>query len=125
LDEEERRQLQRIEEKIDLLNKMLREHLSISREVGVPSKKIDVPLSAPVSVYLVRFPDSLRQTMLAMDRLKEATTGQVAEETGRSRSVESIHLNQLERMGYIEKFRRGRKVFFRIPLPPQEKKEAG
>jgi len=125
LDEEERRQLQRIEEKIDLLNRMLREHLSISREMGVASKKIDAPLSAPVSVYLLKFPDSLRQTMLAMDRLKEATTGQVAEETGRSRSVESIHLNQLERMGYIEKFRRGRKVFFRIPLPPQEKKEAG
>jgi len=125
LDEEDRRQLQRIEEKIDLLNRMLREHLSISREMGVPSKKVDVPLSAPVSVYLLKFPDSLRQTMLAMDRLKEATTGQVAGETGRSRSVESIHLNQLERMGYIEKFRRGRKVFFRIPLPPQEKKEAG
>ena len=125
MDEEERRPLQRIEEKIDLLNKMVREHLSISREMGVPSKKVDVPLSAPISVYLVKFPDSLRQTMLAMDKLKEAITDQVAEETGRSRSIESIHLNQLERMGYMEKFRRGKKVFFRIPLPPQEKKEAG
>ncbi len=125
MDEKERSQLQRIEEKIDSLNRMLREYLSISRGIGVPSKKIDVPLSAPVGVYLLKFPDSLRQTMLAMDKLKEATTGQVAEETGRSRSVESIHLNQLERMGYIEKFRRGRKVYFKIPLPPQERKEAG
>lgn len=122
---EQRKQLKRIEEKIDSIKKMLQEHFSSMKEVEVPPKKLDVPLSAPISVYLLKLPDSLRQTMLAMDRLKEATTSGVADLTGRSRSVESIHLNQLERMGYIEKFRRGRKIFFRIPKPPREKSREG
>ncbi|KYH40839.1 MAG: hypothetical protein AYL32_009140, partial [Candidatus Bathyarchaeota archaeon B26-2] len=54
-------------------------------------------------------------TMLVMERLGEATTVEVARETGRSRSVESIHLNQLERMGYLEKYRKGRKIYFKVP----------
>jgi DNA-binding transcriptional ArsR family regulator len=120
---EEQKKIQRIEEKIDSIIKMLQEHFSTEREVTVPSQKMDIPLSAPISVYLLKLPDSLRQTMLAMDRLTEATTSQVATETGRSRSVESIHLNQLERMGYIDKFRKGRKVFFRIPEPPSKEKQ--
>ena len=55
--------------------------------------------------------------MLVMERLGEATTVDVARETGRSRSVESIHLNQLERMGYLEKYRKGRKIYFKISRP--------
>ena len=55
--------------------------------------------------------------MLVMERLGEATTVDVARETGRSRSVESIHLNQLERMGYLEKHRKGRKIYFKISRP--------
>ena len=55
--------------------------------------------------------------MLVMERLGEATTVDVARETGRSRSVESIHLNQLERMGYLEKYRKGRKIYFKISPP--------
>ncbi len=120
---EERRRLQRIEEKIDSIAKMLEEHLLSAKKVEVSSENLDIPLSAPISVYLMKLPDSLRQTMLAMDRLREATTSGVATETGRSRSVESIHLNQLERMGYIEKLRKGKKVFFRIPHMPREKTE--
>ena len=106
-----------MEEKLDTILNILQENVSF-KEIEVPSEKLDVPLSAPISVYLLKLPDSLRQTMLAMDRLKEATTSGVANTTKRSRSVESIHLNQLERMGYIEKYRKGRKVFFRIPTPP-------
>jgi len=121
LSKEQREILRRIEEKIDAVAKMLEQHISSEDEMKVSSEKLNIPLSAPISVYLLRLPDSLRQTMLAMDRLKEAATSQVAQGTGRSRSVESIHLNQLERMGYIEKFRRGKKVFFRIPQRPSEK----
>lgn len=116
----EQRRLERIEEKIDFIIKMIQEQTAGMGSVDVPSQKLDVSLSAPISVYLLKLPDSLRQTMLAMDKLKEATTSMVAKSTGRSRSVESIHLNQLERMGYIEKFRKGRKVFFRIPKPPSD-----
>jgi len=44
---------------------------------------------------------------------------EVSKVTGRSRSVESIHLNQLERMGYLERYRKGKKIYFRIPSPPK------
>ena len=111
--------LHRIEEKIDSILKMLEERLSTAKDINVLPMKIDTSPNAPINVYLLKLPDSLRQTIFAMDKLKEATTSEVANETGRSRSVESIHLNQLERMGYLEKFRRGRKIHFRIPTPPK------
>jgi len=99
--------------------KLLEERLSVTRDLNVVPMKVDAPSSLPVNVYFLRLPDSLRQSMFAMDKLKEATTAHVAKETGRSRSVESIHLNQLERMGYLEKFRKGRKIYFRLPSPPK------
>ena len=107
--------LQRIEKKIDSLLKMLEERLSIGKEVDVQPMRVDTESKASVRVYLLRLPDSLRRTMLVMERLGEATTVEVARETGRSRSVESIHLNQLERMGYLEKYRKGRKIYFKVP----------
>jgi len=112
--------LQRIEEKLDSLVRMLEEKLSAAKSVSITPLKVNVPKDASINVYLMKLPDSLRQTMLAMDKLKEATTMEVAKKTGRSRSVESIHLNQLERMGYLEKYRKGRKIYFRIPSPPRE-----
>jgi len=115
LSEDFSERLQRIEKKIDSLLKMLEERLSIGKEVDVQPMRVDTESKASVRVYLLRLPDSLRRTMLVMERLGEATTVEVARETGRSRSVESIHLNQLERMGYLEKYRKGRKIYFKVP----------
>ncbi|MFQ6095399.1 MAG: winged helix-turn-helix domain-containing protein [Candidatus Bathyarchaeia archaeon] len=112
--------LQKIEQKLDALVKILEERLSATEDVSILPMKVEVPSKLPINVYLMKLPDSLRQTMFAMDKLREATTTQVAKETGRSRSVESIHLNQLERMGYLEKYRKGRKIYFRLPSPPKE-----
>ncbi len=84
----------------------------------LPLKMSPLDLSQ-VNVYLLKLPDTLRHSMVAMIKLKEATTSSVAEETNRSRSVESIHLNQLERMGYLEKYRKRRKIFFRVPSAPK------
>jgi len=99
--------------------KIIEENLPPTKDMNILPMKVDAPARAPINVYLMRLPDSLRLTIFAMDRLKEATTSQVAKETGRSRSVESIHLNQLERMGYLEKYRKGRKIHFRMPSPPK------
>jgi DNA-binding transcriptional ArsR family regulator len=111
--------LQRIERKLESLMKIIEENLPPTKDMNILPMKVDVPARVPINVYLMRLPDSLRLTIFAMDRLKEATTSQVAKETGRSRSVESIHLNQLERMGYLEKYRKGRKIYFRMPSPPK------
>jgi len=62
---------------------------------------------------LLQLPDHLRKTMIALGELQQATADEVAEKTGRVRNLESSYLNQLERMELIEKFREGRKVYFR------------
>ena len=62
---------------------------------------------------LLKLPDSLRRTMIAITRLKEEQAEVVAKQTGSTRGMENIYLNQLVRMGYLEKVRRGRRVFFR------------
>ena len=111
--------LQRIEMKIDSLMRMLEGHPPLTRQVGAFPMRVDDGSSLPVNVYSLKLPDSLRRTMLAMEKLKEATTIQVAAETGRSRSVESIHLNQLERMGCLEKFRSRKKIYFKLSVQPR------
>jgi len=123
LDEELSARLQRIEEKIDNLIRLLENRSSREVDVNLLPMRVESAEGAPVNVFLMRLPDSLRRTMFAMRKLREATTSEVARETGRSRSVESIHLNQLERMGYLEKFRRGRRIYFRIPSPPSKNSE--
>ena len=67
-----------------------------------------------------KLPDSLRKTMFGMSQLEKATSYEVAKLTGRSRSLESFHLNQLERMGYLVKSRTGKKLYFKIFQPYRE-----
>ncbi len=132
LNEDLPEKLQRIETKLDSLKKMLQQYtFSVTSEtetssaeafVLYPAQKSAASLDpTQISVYLLRLPDSLRKTMLAMNWLREATTRQVAKITGRTRSVESFHLNQLERMGYLIKHRWGRKVYFKVPKPVEAK----
>ena len=68
---------------------------------------------AILEIDSMNLPDSLRKTMLTMVKLKEATPEEVAKETNRTRGLENIYLNQLERMGYIEKVKKGKRVYFR------------
>ena len=63
---------------------------------------------------LLSLPDHLRTSASTLFELKEATADEVSEVTKKERAVESNYLNQLVRMGHVEKFRKGRKVYFRI-----------
>jgi DNA-binding transcriptional ArsR family regulator len=63
---------------------------------------------------LLTLPDHLRKTAMILIRLGQATAGEIAEESGRARAVESGYLNQLVVMGYVTKQRRGRDVYFTI-----------
>lgn len=62
---------------------------------------------------LLNLPDSMQKTMIALQELKEGTAAEVAEKTGRNRSVETIYLNGLVRMGLVSRERRGHRVYFR------------
>ena len=63
---------------------------------------------------LLSLPASLRKTVLALYKLREATAEDLSNETKRQRAVESYCANQLTRLGYLKKKRVGRKVYFYI-----------
>jgi DNA-binding transcriptional ArsR family regulator len=134
LSDELLRRLRRIENKVDSVEGMLLDLMESRRFLdfvpaerqGRTEKDMDEIDRETVNVYLLKLPDSLRLTMFAMDKLKEASALEVSKTTDRSRSVESFHLNQLERMGYLVKSRKGKKVHFRIAKPvPKERRESG
>ena len=61
---------------------------------------------------LLRIPDHLRKTLVAVYRLGFVTAEDVAQQTGRARALESSYLNQLARMGYLKRERKKRRVYF-------------
>lgn len=63
---------------------------------------------------MISLPDHLRKTTLAVGDIGDATADIVAQKTGRTRAAESDYLNQLVKMGLLEKFRKGRTVYFRF-----------
>ena len=84
----------------------------LEKIVGVESAKpgyLDV-------MTLLSLPDHLRKTATAVCKLGRATADEVADETGRTRAMESAYLNQLVRMGYLKKERVGRKVYFHVEV---------
>ena len=68
----------------------------------------------PDMVTLFSLPSALRKTVMALYKLGEATAEDLARETKRLRAVESSAANQLVRMGFLDKRREGRKVYFFI-----------
>jgi len=82
---------------------------SLRRSESEESKKLPLDVDA-----LLTLPDHLRKTAMAVGELGSATADEVATQTGRTRAAESDYLNQLVKMGYLKKERKGRTVFFGI-----------
>ena len=96
--------LQEIDDKLD---RLLQEK--------TPSNIIDSDILESLDVMtLLSLPDHLRTSASTLFELGKATADEVSNVTDKERAVESNYLNQLVRMGHVEKFRIGRKVYFRI-----------
>ena len=88
----------------EILDKLVQERVEIKEtEVSI--------LDAAV---LLRFPDHLRKTMIALSKVIDGRADEVANITGRARAIESGYLNQLVRMGYVKKMRRKHQIYFSI-----------
>ncbi|NVM02550.1 MAG: helix-turn-helix transcriptional regulator [Candidatus Helarchaeota archaeon] len=61
---------------------------------------------------LLKLSKPLQDTATTLMELGEATANEVAEKTGLQRAVESAHLNELVRLGYVKKERKGRLAYF-------------
>ncbi|MFQ6075397.1 MAG: hypothetical protein ACE5Z5_04590 [Candidatus Bathyarchaeia archaeon] len=108
---------EKLSTKIERLEKRVREIEEVLKAGGIPHKE---PASTKTGtetlgiIELLELPDNLRKTALAMSALGEATAEEVAIKTGRTRNIESVYLNQLARVRYLEKARKGKKVFFKV-----------
>ena len=97
--------IKRIEERLDSLEKI------VKGKRGSPSK------TQPQGIELkdlLSLPSSLQKTMMAIQEMSEATSTDISQKTGRDRTVESIYLNQLARLGYLNKERRGHRYYFKV-----------
>lgn len=110
--------LEQLNSKIDLLIKSNEEILRFQIEISrLLKESLGLRHSletgfVPNVMTLLSLPKSLRKTMFALQKLGEATAEDLSMETKRLRAVESACANQLTRMGYINKKRLGRKVYF-------------
>lgn len=76
------------------------------------------PVDLPES-QLIALPDHLRRTYVVVASKGECNAVQISNLTGRCRAIESNYLNQLSRMGWVNKRRVSKTVHFR---PAFEKK---
>lgn len=92
-----------------------------SQRRAIPLRTIDQKAAENEASYealdvmtLLSLPDHLRKTAVAVSTLRRATAADVAKETGRARAAESNYLNQLVTMKYIQRERKGKKVYFYV-----------
>ena len=62
---------------------------------------------------LLSLPDHLRRTFVTVAKIGESDATIVSNHTGRCRAIESNYLNQLVRMGWLNKRRASRAIYFR------------
>jgi hypothetical protein len=79
------------------------------------------PVQIPEST-LIALPDHLRKTFVVVATKGECDAAQVSNNTGRCRAIESNYLNQLLRMGWLNKRRISKAVHFRPVTQKQNEK---
>jgi len=86
----------------------------ISDGVTIEEPVRPAPLTA---LTLLQVPPRLKKTALAMLKLREATSVEVAQVTGKTPGAESQYLGMLWRMGYLIRTKVKRRYRYRIALP--------
>ncbi|MBP1910257.1 helix-turn-helix domain-containing protein [Methanolobus bombayensis] len=66
-----------------------------------------------MAVFLT-VPDSIRKSLFAVSKLTSCTADEVSEVTGRHRSIENKYLNELYRAGWLERERKGKKIYYSL-----------
>jgi predicted transcriptional regulator len=66
-----------------------------------------------MAVFLT-VPDSIRKSLFAVSKLTSCTADEVSDVTGRHRSIENKYLNELYRSGWLERERKGKKIYYSL-----------
>ncbi len=111
--------------KRSVLDKIFHEMMTIRHRLEDLEKNFSNWNAQPIEipgVQLLSLPDHLRKTYMTVASKGECNATTVSVFTGRCRAIESNYLNQLSRMGWLDKRRISKTMHFR-PVP--EKKSAG
>jgi hypothetical protein len=116
--------LNQINEKLENLLEINRQLLEVNEALLQRKSTVTIPTSGklniePDALAVLNLPLTLRKTIMVLYKLEKATADDLAKETKRLRAVESAAANQLVRMGYINKKRDGRDVYFYIDAPEE------
>ncbi|KXS40660.1 hypothetical protein HWN40_05150 [Methanolobus zinderi] len=90
---------------IDRRLKLLESRLSKLETYSSP------PIEDKMAVFLT-VPDSIRKSLFAVSKLESCTADEVSDVTGRHRSIENKYLNELYRGGWLERERKGKKIYY-------------
>jgi len=99
-----------------MFEKIFREMMSMRQRLDEIEKNFSSLKPQPVSLpesELITLPDHLRKTYVVVVSKGECDAVQVSNLTGRCRAIESNYLNQLSRMGWLNKRRISKAVHFR------------
>ena len=99
-----------------MFNQILKEIQNVRMRLDCLENNLSRWNSPPVEVSetkLISLPDHLRKTYLAVLTKGECTATRVSDITTRSRAIESNYLNQLVRMGWLNKRRLEKTTNFR------------
>jgi hypothetical protein len=99
------RKIEELDNRLKLIEKAVLRQSSFATPNNMPAFDIG---------QILNLPDSLRNTIRAMQDLVESDAETVANKTGRTRTVENIYLNELTRLGYLTKARRGKRIFYKL-----------
>ena len=110
-----------------VLESIFREMMSIRQRLDDIENSFSgwkpVPVDVPES-ELIALPDHLRRTYVVVSSKGECNAVQVSNLTGRCRAIESNYLNQLSRMGWLNKRRVSKTVHFRLMSESDVRKTA-
>lgn len=99
-----------------ILDRIFQEMLNIRYRLDDLEKNFSGWSPQPLEVSqteLLDLPDHLRTTYLTVASRGECNATVVSNQTGRCRAVESNYLNQLSRMGWLDKRRISKAIHFR------------
>jgi DNA-binding transcriptional ArsR family regulator len=88
--------------------------------------KLELSSSSHVDDKMAIFltvPDSIRKSLFAVSKLESCTADEVSSITGRHRSIENKYLNELYRAGWLERDRKGKKIYYSMKSRSISEKE--
>ncbi|MBN2111105.1 MAG: hypothetical protein JW705_08500 [Methanosarcinaceae archaeon] len=80
------------------------------------------PIEDKMAVFLT-VPDSIRKSLFAVSKLESCTADEVSLVTGRHRSIENKYLNELYRGGWLERERKGKKIYYSMKKKAAQEKD--